>query len=74
MQVTKSNIFIDIVHQTYSRYLDFVNIMAYDYSGPWDRVAGHNSPLTSQKQTIEHMIKKPDCMPSKLNLGMGAYG
>ncbi|CAF3403070.1 unnamed protein product [Rotaria socialis] len=56
------------------KYLDFVNIMAYDYSGPWDRVAGHNSPLTSQKQTVEHMIKKPDCTPDKLNLGMGAYG
>ncbi|CAF3765968.1 unnamed protein product [Rotaria magnacalcarata] len=56
------------------KYLDFVNIMAYDYSGPWERVAGHNSPLTSQKQTVEHMIKKPDCTPDKLNLGMGAYG
>lgn len=26
-------------------YLDFVNIMTYDYSGSWEKVAHHNSPL-----------------------------
>jgi chitinase len=25
--------------------LDFLNIMTYDYHGPWDPVAGHNAPL-----------------------------
>jgi GH18 family chitinase len=54
--------------------LDFVNLMAYDYGGQWESTAGHNSPLTAQKQTVEHMLLKPACTPDKLNLGMGAYG
>ncbi|EFM08774.1 glycoside hydrolase family 18 [Paenibacillus curdlanolyticus YK9] len=28
-----------------SRYLDFINIMTYDYSGSWEPFAHHNSPL-----------------------------
>ncbi|MFC5529832.1 glycosyl hydrolase family 18 protein [Cohnella yongneupensis] len=32
-----------------SRYLDFVNIMTYDYSGSWDLLAHHNSPLYYDK-------------------------
>ncbi|GGH10643.1 hypothetical protein GCM10008013_02140 [Paenibacillus segetis] len=30
-------------------YLDFVNIMAYDYSGKWDTLAHHNAPLYFDK-------------------------
>jgi len=30
---------------TSSRYLDFINIMSYDYSGSWEQLAHHNSPL-----------------------------
>ncbi|CAF0940278.1 unnamed protein product [Rotaria sp. Silwood1] len=56
------------------KHLDFINMMTYDYTGQWETIAGHNSPLTSQKQTVEHMLKKPGCTPDKLNLGMGAYG
>lgn len=28
-----------------SRYLDFINVMTYDYSGSWEPFAHHNSPL-----------------------------
>ncbi|CAF2630318.1 unnamed protein product [Rotaria sp. Silwood2] len=56
------------------KHLDFINMMTYDYTGQWERTAGHNSPLTSQKETVQHMLKKQDCTPDKLNLGMGAYG
>ncbi|MCR8657395.1 glycosyl hydrolase family 18 protein [Paenibacillus sp. T3-5-0-4] len=28
-----------------SDYLDFINIMTYDYSGGWENIANHNAPL-----------------------------
>ncbi|HEY4391805.1 MAG TPA: glycosyl hydrolase family 18 protein [Paenibacillus sp.] len=31
-------------------YLDFINIMTYDYSGSWDTLANHNSPLFYDKK------------------------
>ncbi|MDQ6419609.1 glycosyl hydrolase family 18 protein [Paenibacillus sp. LHD-117] len=32
-----------------SQYLDFINIMAYDYSGSWELLAHHNAPLYYDK-------------------------
>lgn len=31
-----------------SNYLDFFNVMTYDFNGAWDTVTGHNSPLYSR--------------------------
>ncbi|KAF1920463.1 glycoside hydrolase superfamily [Ampelomyces quisqualis] len=64
--------------------LDFVNLMAYDFSGSWDNATGHASNLapskTNPKSTpynansvIQHYISAG--VPStKLNLGMPLYG
>lgn len=66
------------------RYLDFINLMAYDYAGSWDSTAGHGSnlfpDLSNPESTkfntdgavryyIEHGIP-----PSKLVIGMPLYG
>lgn len=32
-----------------SAYLDFINIMTYDYSGNWESIAHHNAPLYYDK-------------------------
>lgn len=30
-----------------SKYLDFINIMTYDFHGQWEKTVGHNAPLYS---------------------------
>ncbi|XP_046753665.1 probable chitinase 2 [Diprion similis] len=33
-----------------SKYLDFINIMTYDFHGSWDHITGHNTPLYPAKR------------------------
>uniref|UniRef100_T1JFT1 Ribosome assembly protein 1 n=1 Tax=Strigamia maritima TaxID=126957 RepID=T1JFT1_STRMM len=68
-----------------SEYLDFINIMTYDYHGGWESVTGHNSPLYERADdldenrilnmnfSIHHWIAN-GAPPEKLILGMGLYG
>lgn len=65
-------------------YMDFVNLMAYDYSGSWDNHTGHNANLyPSKKNNISTPFNTADAVdyyvdngiPSeKLVLGMPLYG
>jgi chitinase len=66
------------------QYLDFWNLMAYDYSGGWDSVTGHsanifpssgNSTSTpfNTAQAVEYYIEH-GVHPSKIVLGMPLYG
>ncbi|XP_050419117.1 chitotriosidase-1 [Patella vulgata] len=44
-----------------SWYVDYINIMAYDYFGPWNKIAGFNSPLnprTSDPRFSEELNQK----------------
>ena len=67
------------------KYLDYVNVMCYDYHGKWDKKTGHNAPLrprpdeTGQniflnlEYSIDYLIKK-GAKPEKTILGVPLYG
>lgn len=67
------------------QYLDFINVMAYDYHGAWESVTNHNAPLYSNPNdptpdasysvegTIDAYINA-GVAPQDLNLGLAFYG
>ncbi|KAL6428645.1 hypothetical protein ACFW04_007925 [Cataglyphis niger] len=68
-----------------SKYLDFINIMAYDLHGAWEKTTGLNAPLYPRKGESGNELKlnvdacvqywlKSGCAPEKLILGVGFYG
>lgn len=68
------------------RYLDFVSVMTYDYSGAWDPLAHHNSPLfqdpnhpgaNAARNNVHGSLQsnlKAGIPGYKLNLGVPFYG
>ncbi|XP_041084746.1 acidic mammalian chitinase-like [Polyodon spathula] len=68
-----------------SKYLDFINVMTYDFHGSWETFTGHNSPLyrgsTDQGQMIyfntDYAMKywhDQGAPLKKLMMGFAAYG
>ena len=66
-------------------YLDFINVMAYDFHGKWENTVGHNAPLFSpssdsewRKQlSVDHASNlwvRLGAPREKLIIGMPTYG
>ena len=67
------------------KYLDYVNVMCYDYHGKWDKKTGHNAPLGARpdetgddvyfnlEYTVKYLIEK-GAKPEKTVLGVPLYG
>lgn len=69
------------------RFLDWANIMTYDFNGHWNQYAGHHAPLygdpalkrdgvdeSASIDTIVDLTLKAGVPPKKLVLGMPFYG
>ena len=67
------------------KYLDYVNVMCYDYHGKWDKKTGHNAPLAARpdetgddvyfnlQYTVKYLLEK-GAKPEKTVLGVPLYG
>lgn len=66
-------------------YLDFINLMAYDFHGKWERETGHNAPLYAPSTDSEwrkqlsvdfaaNLWVKMGAPKDKLVIGMPTYG
>ncbi|KFM57731.1 Chitotriosidase-1, partial [Stegodyphus mimosarum] len=67
------------------KYLDIINVMAYDFHGSWENVTGHNAPLFAREEesdeqkilNVDYAIQlwiKRGAPRNKIVLGMGLYG
>ncbi|XP_071370836.1 acidic mammalian chitinase-like isoform X3 [Centroberyx affinis] len=68
-----------------AKYLDFINVMTYDFHGTWERFTGHNSPLYRGSQDKGDLIyfntdyamkywRDNGTPVEKLRMGFAAYG
>jgi chitinase len=65
--------------------MDWINVMTYDFAGPWTTFAGHHSPLfassrqpggrpRSTADTMKYLVEERGLPPSRLAVGVPLYG
>ncbi|CAJ1084726.1 acidic mammalian chitinase-like [Xyrichtys novacula] len=68
-----------------AKYLDFINVLTFDFHGPWEENIGHHSPLFKGSEDTGFDIysntdsalkywQEEGAPAEKLNLGVAAYG
>nr|XP_057911281.1 acidic mammalian chitinase-like isoform X2 [Doryrhamphus excisus] len=68
-----------------AKYLDFINVMTYDFHGAWEQFTGHNSPLYRSSHDTGDLIyfntdyamkywRDKGTPVEKLRMGFAAYG
>lgn len=62
-----------------NKNLDFINLMAYDFYGPWENLANHHSPLKENEgeKNVKSAVKNwlsNGMDAAKINLGIPLYG
>ncbi|XP_047186848.1 acidic mammalian chitinase-like [Scophthalmus maximus] len=68
-----------------AKYLDFINVMTYDFHGTWESVTGHNSPLFKGSHDTGDQVyfntdfsmrywRDKGTPAEKLNMGFATYG
>uniref|UniRef100_A0A8C2A098 chitinase n=1 Tax=Cyprinus carpio TaxID=7962 RepID=A0A8C2A098_CYPCA len=68
-----------------AKYLDFINVMTYDFHGTWERFTGHNSPLYQGSKDEGDLIyfntdyamrywRDNGAPVEKLRMGFATYG
>lgn len=73
--------------KTASHFLDLINLMSYDFAGPWDSAAGHasqvrrpavitdaNAHCTTVMSALRYYITDSKVHPSKIMLGIPTFG
>lgn len=70
-----------IEYEKVSEFMDYINMMTYDFNGTWSEDANHNSPLYSPAKGYEgsldlafKMLQERGVPSSKINLGVAFYG
>ncbi len=65
----------DIIHDSTLSRFDYINIMSYDATGPWNPgQPGQHSPISMTENDINYFVNKRSIDPSKLLAGLPFYG
>ncbi|KAM9612762.1 chitotriosidase-1 [Trichechus inunguis] len=85
--VPSARVYVDAGYEVdkIAQNLDFINLMAYDFHGTWEKITGHNSPLykrqgessAAAEVNVDFAVRywlQRGAPANKLILGMPTYG